>query len=210
MRNMLIKSLAVAVGMAAFASLATGVQAAIFAPVLSPGGHIAFLDGDANNNNNSEIVAIVKAYIRNACGCDDVEGVYKQNVGSGEEGTFAGDYTTVFSQFAGAPNKEPSGATITWENETFIDSGCIYVVVKGGSHNPAWYLFDISTWNGKDTLEFSGFWPGSEGGAISHIEIFACEDGPTTRTAPEPMSIAIWSLGLGIVGIVGRRRLKRG
>jgi hypothetical protein len=152
---------------------------------------------------------------------------YKQNVGGGESGTFADNYSTVFSNTA----TDPEDALISWDGspELFIDYDYMYLVIKDGNANPAVYVYNLNNlqfgvpayqWNGKDTLRLEDFWPSGKDendkpltGAISHVEIFyggSPDIGGGGRTvAPEPASLVTWGV-LGLVGLVyGRRRRTR-
>jgi hypothetical protein len=107
---------------------------------------------------------------------------------------FANYYTTEYIGSGG----DYSGAKITWDGPNFISANPVYAIVKDGNQDPAWYLFNISGWNGKDTLEFSGFWPQS--GSISHIEIQG-----TPGTVPDG-GMTLMLLGGALVGLETLRR----
>jgi len=75
-------------------------------------------------------------------------------------------------------------------------------VVKDGTQgNPAQYLFDLGTWDGKETITLSGFWDGSQG-AISNVAIWN-----TGSLVPEADTYAMLLAGLGLVGFAARRKL---
>jgi PEP-CTERM motif len=133
--------------------------------------------------------------------------VYKQNVGDAtDSGSFASSYTTTFSN---SPS-DPADALIDYISGPFIQSQSMYLLVKDGNQEPAQYVFDLAAlgWNGTDDLSLTGFWP--ENGAISHVAIYT-GGGPREiePPLPEPASLAIWGLGLGIAGLVSRRRMRR-
>jgi hypothetical protein len=89
---------------------------------------------------------------------------YKDDQTESESGFAKQWYSTTY-------NQDLSGAEIVWDGTTdpYI-TGPSYLLVKGGKQKPAWYLFDISSWDGMATISLSGFWPGK--GSISHISIF--------------------------------------
>ena len=95
---------------------------------------------------------------------------YKDDQDNSESGSAKQWYSTTY-------NHDLSGAEIVWDGATdpYI-TGPSYLLVKGGKQKPAWYLFDIASWDGMATISLSGFWPGR--GSISHISIFnaqACD-----------------------------------
>jgi len=100
------------------------------------------------------------------------------------------------------------GATITWDGGLKISCGDCFLVVKDGNKTPAQYIFNISTWNGTDTINLSGFWPGP--GGISNVAIWNNADGGgggTVASIPEPETYAMLLAGLGLVGFAARRKL---
>jgi len=121
--------------------------------------------------------------------------LYKQNVGeASDSGFFSASYTTTFSN----TGSDPSDALIDYVGGDFItDPG--YLLVKDGNQDPAWYLFDISTWNGTDDIDLTGFWPGN--GAISHVSIYGGDP------VPEPATMLLF--GIGLVGIAGLGRNRK-
>jgi hypothetical protein len=110
--------------------------------------------------------------------------------GGAEEGSLKDDYNTSF-------NGDLSGGTIEWDGPNYI-SDAAYLLVKDGNHEPAWYLFSLSGWDGQETINLSGFWP--EGGAISHVAIFG---GGTS--VPDGGATALL-LGVGVLGLAAIRR----
>jgi hypothetical protein len=157
-----------------------------------------FIDDPDNDDDNNPSCADIKALIDPLNELLDWGLLYKYEIDQGEpkeDGSFLGSYNTVFSNTA----EDPEDATITYTGGNYITGDPLYLLVKDGNHIPIWYLFNISTWNGQETLELTGFWSG-DGGAISHIQI--C--GGTSYGVPEPMTLIL--LGLGLIGLAGFRR----
>lgn len=144
--------------------------------------------GDENSNVGA--LAEAAAAIGGSLGTEQ----YKQNVGGSEEGPLAGSYQTTFSNTA----NDPSNASIVWTGGAFL-TGQTYLFVKDGNQSPAWYLFDLTAleWDGQETLNLSGFWPGN--GAISHVSLFG-----GFSTVPEPATLSL--LGIGLFGLAALRR----
>lgn len=179
---------------------ALGVASQAHAQTLSPGmedwGSIAL-----NNLQQAEVEGIV--------GVSPLGLVYKQDEGGSESGNAMGYYTTAFTYESMG---DATGATITWDGSMFISCGNCFLIVKDGNHNannpPPWpqYIFDISGWDGQDTITLSGFWPGP--GAISNVAIWnnASNGGGTVAAIPEAETYAMMLAGLGLVGFAARRK----
>ena len=135
--------------------------------------------------------------------------VYKQDDNSGgfvaDVGAAAPFYSTTIT-----PAGDPSKAVITWGGSSIIVCPTCYLVVKDGHNNPNQYIFNISGWDGQETLNLSGFWAGTNG-SISHVAIFNDLNteggGGTVASIPEPETYAMLLAGLGLVGFAARRKL---
>lgn len=181
--------------------LATQAQALLITPSTTSlvpdgcGGDAACLAAASSTS-----ASVIRTYIEDTY---DVVELYKSESGaaSGEgddEGAFAGVYDTEFAN----STTDPEDAWIEFVGDAGDEISCpdCYLLVKDGNHQPAWYLFDIGTWDGMEDIHLEDFWLG--GGAISHIAIYGGE-----HNVPEPGILAL--LGLGLVGIfVSRRKVK--
>lgn len=126
--------------------------------------------------------------------------LYKSDVDDGstsESGPFDLYYDTTYSN---SPS-DPSDALIKWLEQEFM-SDARYLLVKDGNHSPIWYLFDLATWDGMESITLQGFWPGK--GAISHVSIYG---GSSSRKIPEPATLALLGLGLFGMGLMGSRQI---
>lgn len=128
--------------------------------------------------------------------------LYKNSAGS-EEGTLKENYTVGYSILNS--DKDPGGdATITWDGGFFANA--TYLMAKDG--NMGTYIWDVSFWNGKDTLYIPNPWLAAQGKAktYSHITIWGSvgED----NKVPDVGTTAIL-LGLGLIGLgIFRRQVK--
>jgi hypothetical protein len=130
--------------------------------------------------------------------CDDVAELYKQDVDDPEAPLpFAGSYTTTFSN----DSDDPEDALIHYDGGASIGGECIFLLVKDGNQSPAWYLFDISDWNGTDDLVLEDFWVGP--GAISHVALYA---GGEVQVPDGGSTVLLLGLGLSAIAIACRRR----
>lgn len=130
--------------------------------------------------------------------------VYKQNVGGQEEGLFAGSYQTTFTNTLA----NPSDGLIKYDggNDPFITGGKIYLYIKDGTPRP-WYLFDISSWNGTDSLILTGFYP--QQGSISQISIFTSPGGTIVRAPEGGSTVALLGGAFMAVTALRRKLVKR-
>jgi len=123
----------------------------------------------------------------------DVYEVYKQDLSGPESGAYAGSYETAFYN---TPT-DPQDATITYVGGTPISGDPLYLMVKDGNHDPIWYIFDLSNWNGTEAIYLQGFWP--DQGAISHVSIYSVS---------EPSTLLLLGAGLIGLGLLGRRKFR--
>jgi hypothetical protein len=174
---------------AAITALSVGMAINSYALTVSPGGEI----GSGNATGVPQIITEINNNLGiNLAGME----LYKQDAGGGEAGGFAGSYNTSFS-----PNDaDASGFTITYVGGSAISANPVYLLVKDGNNNPAWYLFNITGWNGTDVITGSGFWP--QNGAISHVSIYGT---PGTTTVPDG-GLTLVLLGASVAGLGLLRR----
>ncbi len=175
-----------------------GVASQAHALTLSPGME-TWTSLSTSNLGQAAVEAIV--------GVSPLGLVYKQDEGSSESGNAMGYYTTTFSYESIG---DASGATITWDGGMKISCPDCFLIVKDGNHsqNPPpypQYIFDISGWNGTDTITLSGFWPGP--GAISNVAIWNNASDGGGSLVPEADTYAMLLAGLGLVGFAARRKL---
>jgi hypothetical protein len=181
--------------LAAVAALAVGMATNSYALLVSPGS--ANQIGTGTETGVPQILAEIQANLGiNLSGSE----LYKQNAGEAtDSGGFSGSYSTSFS-----PNDaDASGFTITYGGGSAISANPVYLLVKDGNQNPAWYLYDITGWNGTDVITGSGFWPA--GGAISHVSIYGT---PGTPPSVPDGGLTLALLGASVAGLgVLRRKL---
>ncbi len=162
---------------------------------LSPGGALC----TSNINSNLSGVQIEALLESAACGpqtiTDPLTLLYKAEVGGTDSGRFASAYDTVFSN----TSLDPQDATISYLGGVYMDCSVCYLVVKDGQQTPAQYFFNISAWNGTETINLNTFWPGK--GAISNVAIWG-----KATPVPEPSSVFLMGAGLGLVSLKSRRR----
>lgn len=139
------------------------------------------------------VAHVVSAANPNLSAYGDV--LYKSTQADGSEsGAFADFYTTTYGTLA------PASAVISWNGPAFIDSNPVYALIKDG--NLGWYFYDITGWNGKDDISFSGYFGGNQG-KISHVSII----GKSTPHVPDSgMTAVLLAFGLTALSFFARRR----
>ena len=179
--------------LAAVTALALGMATNSYALLVSPGS--ANQIGTGTETGVPQILAEIQANLGiNLSGSE----LYKENAGDGfDSGSFSGSYSTAFTPNAG----DASGFTITYTGGAMISANPVYLLVKDGNNNPAWYLFDITGWNGTDVIQGSGFWPAN--GAISHVSIYGT---PGTPPSVPDGGLTLALLGASVAGLGMLRR----
>src|SRR5688572_11422465 len=134
------------------ALIAFGFTLSAQALVITPASTPKWTGTDNSNLNANEIEDEVGTSL-------DLTVLYTQNVGGSEEGAdiYKNAYTTSFFNSPG----DPEDALIDYVGGTAITGfEELYLYVKDGNSNPAFYIFDISGWNGTDDLKLEDFWVG--------------------------------------------------
>ena len=117
--------------------------------------------------------------------------LYKAEAGDGEEGGLNGSYDTDYQ-----PPGDPSMATITYTGGVVADA--TYLVVKDGTEG--WYVWDISSWDGMETINISGVFVQH---AISHISIWGS---PGNGVPDAGGSLALLGMAVGLLGLIRRKK----
>jgi hypothetical protein len=178
---------------AAFLSLVVTSSAESGTIELTPAMTTCVTD-DNWNLSAAEVLAQVQTCF--AASSDPLELLYKADVGdSNDDGTFGSSYDTLFTN----TSSDPQDATILYLGGTFMDCSACYLVVKDGKNSPAQYFFDVSSWNGTDTIQLTGFWPGQ--GAISNVAIWG-----QATPVPEPGSLLLVGTAFSLGALRQRRR----
>lgn len=177
--------------LAAVTALALGMATNSYALLVSPGS--ANQIGTGTETGVPQILAEIQANLGiNLTGKD----LYKQNEGEAtDSGAFSGSYSTSITDGA-------SAFSITYGSGAAISANPVYLLVKDGNHNPAWYLYDITGWNGTDVIQGSGFWP--NGGAISHVAIYGTPGTPPNNVPDGGLTLVL--LGASVAGLGMLRR----
>ena len=161
---------------------------------ITPG--LAIQWGDETANQHADDISA-------RTGTPNLEELYKQNAGDpfpADSGFFAGSYVTTY-------NGDLSGGTVDYISGSSITGSPLYLYVKDGNNNPAWYLFNISAWNGTDNLDLSEFW--TDKGSISHIAIYGTNTTGNTPGVPDGGTTAALLGGSFVLLALARRKLVR-
>ena len=142
----------------------------------------------------------------------DLTQLYKSDFEEGQtlgddDGPLADSYRTTFGGFEKEDSQEdPTSAQINHIDGTdaILCPDCYLLVKDGMRGDPAQYLFDISAWNGTDTIDLSGFWEDSQG-SISNVSLWSDRE----VAGPEPMTLGRLGAGLLGLGMAARRRASR-
>jgi hypothetical protein len=182
----------------AIACASLGLVSQVSALDITPDSPPPVLTGTATSQ--AVIDAEISAFVLANFDCV-ISLAYKQDVGGGEEGPFASSYST---EFFNTPT-DPQEAVITYGSGPVITGEHIFLLVKDGNQDPSYYFFDITTWNGTETLNLSGFWP--DQGAISHVAIYTCPPGGGNGVPDGGSTVAL--LGVALGGLEAVRRMLR-
>jgi hypothetical protein len=101
-----------------------------------------------------------------------------------------------------AYENEPGGDLSAFNITQDLAHTPAFLLVKDGAHLPSWYLFNLTLlgWNGTDTIELSGFWPGP--GAISHVSLYR---GETTNTPDGGSMVVLLGGAVAVLGFLRRK-----
>ncbi len=165
---------------------------AAHALLITPSTMPQFTGNDNSNLNAAQITAIVGGGL--------LTEVYKQNVGEAfDTGLFALSYQTTFSN---AP-LDPQDADIDYVGGPTIP-GQVFLYVKDGNQEPAFYIFDITSWNRVEGLDLRGFWPNQ--GAISHVTLLNRPGTVPPGTVPDGGgTLALLGLAVGAFEVIRRK-----
>lgn len=138
--------------------------------------------------------------IQTATGVSPLTIAYKKDAVTGTEGgSYKNSYSTTFQNSA----NDPSGALIEYNSGPVLSLDPLFLLVKDGDHNPYWYLFNISSWNGTDTIRLTDFWPNQ--GAISNLVIYAGNQTSVPDGATTALLLGIVLLSVGMAAPFAKR-----
>ncbi len=127
--------------------------------------------------------------------------LYKADQGGSDSGSFASSYDTTFDN---SPS-DPADALIQHLTGSSISCPDCYLAVKDGNHDPSYYFYNLSAWDGLMDLDLNDFWP--QQGAISHVSIWGKDGGGGPPAAiPEPVSLLLFGTGLMSLAFIRRRQ----
>jgi hypothetical protein len=184
------------------AALALAFSTASYALTISPSPGV--ITGTDNSN-------LSPTQIGTAHSLGSLSLLYKAEVGGSDSGTFADSYDTTFADTA----SDPSGATVHYLGLPNLvpTANPLYLYVKDGNQTPAYYVFDISNWNGMEDLILEDFWP--QQGAISNLQILGGtttgeippRDSPGASVPEGGNTVALLGAGLALLGLLRKRFL---
>ena len=108
-----------------------------------------------------------------------------------EAGPFSGSYDISYED-------DLTGFEITWIAGTPVAEAS-YLVAKDGNKHGHW-IFDISQWNGTETITVTGLWP--DGGSLSHASIWGT---PPTNVPDGGTSLLLLGMAVSVIGLIRRR-----
>jgi hypothetical protein len=123
--------------------------------------------------------------------------LYKDNVSGIEDGPFQDVYETTYGNDTGLPLASAKISYVGGIADNPIIGSPMYALIKDG--NLAWYLFDITGWNGTDDIAFYSFYGGKQG-KISNVGVYGTEGG-----VPDGGSTAML-VGMALVALAAVRR----
>ena len=146
----------------------------------------------------------VQAAFFSACATGDVDELYKSDfvedqVSGADSGPFASSYTTTFGGFEEGM-EDPTTARIEHLLGELAITGYdrVFLLAKAGRSDPTYYGWNISDWDGTETLDITAW--NNIRGSISHVSIW----GEGGVNVPEPGSVGL--LGAGLIALYWARR----